>query len=106
MARDTGLNATLVMTITSMSDATDPGGPKSVIDAYMSSQGAGSYVRYFYQENYRPGVDHAFGARMHITVASRSEAATKMTQIDNNLTSLPQVIELTYNYSEKERYLT
>jgi hypothetical protein len=96
------LGITLRMTVSNMNHSIDVGGPKEIIDNYMSSQLPGSNVDYSHDQK---GQKHVFTADMSIVVTDRSDASAKMTQIENNLHLLPRVSELNFYYTENERLL-
>ena len=90
------------MGVDSMASITAPGGPKQILDTYIGTQDAGSFVAYKYRENVR-GIDHLLIAMLIIMVSSRGAAVTKMNQVDNNLDLLPNVLNLVFAYTEVGR---
>jgi len=102
MARERKLIILLIMQVDGISDITASGGPKQIIDSYMSGQAAGSSHKYGYEET---GGIHLSLAEMSIVVETRVEAAGKMDQIENNLNLLPKIRNLKYWYVEQEQNL-
>lgn len=101
--RERILKIELVMNVGSIASITEVDGPKDRIDAFMTGQLGGSFVRYSYQEYYLD-CPKALIADMHIVVTDRSQAATKMNAIENNLNLLPSVVRLDYTYRERENF--
>ena len=97
------LEVFLHMSVESLASITEQDGPKDVLDTYIGNQTTGSFVKYTIREDVQ-GIAHLLIAVLNIVVTSRSEAATKMNQIDNNLSLLPNVIKRRYVYTEEQAY--
>jgi hypothetical protein len=96
------LRISFKMSVETLASTTGPGSPKAVIDSYVAAQ-QGS-VKYGYKDGAGP-IAHMFQADLSIPISTRSEAATKMDQIESNLELLPPISELKYNYIETERFV-
>ena len=99
MARALKLFVKLEMEIESLEELQDEDGPINIIDTYIDSKPDGSWAKYILCENCTN-----LKIIMEIIISSRNDVIDTLTQIDNNLSLLPDLVgeKLRYNIIEKE----
>lgn len=100
--RKVQLEITLTMVVDSIESIVAIGGPKQVIDTYISNQPAGSKSNGSFDQK---GDRLFYTVILNVVVSDRADANAKMNQIESNLELLPRVWSLTYRYEEREKHL-